>query len=502
MEPGAPPPLLNNAYMMQAAQGIHMVNQYGQVFVPIQAPSSPPVNLHHPNLCIPSSSPYVPMISTQNRYTPLYDQEFPSLPCDLDVNLENCISPYEAEGIVSSSKKTAVKRRASEPVSAQPQFEKANQMNQRMDSVTYSHADASKKMPQKEKFIVNQEFEVPEEDLYRFGMVAELNEVDTSKKLPEDFSLGKCLKEILKGDRFEFETFNERKKMIIFVKTEEACEKMKSIKVIGGLNVNIQKRSNTVRGIIKGIPLELSEQEVIESIDSQISVISAKRQKRFNRESRKLEDSLAILLTFESNFLPPAVWMCGRKRIVQEYNRPIIQCHRCQRYGHIKKNCRAKEDLCLRCAGKHQSAVCPLKNLEQQKKADYFRCVNCKRNHPSTSSLCSVRRRNLEVLKVAEKHQMSYGRAETVYRSYAEVVNKNVYKEHSVRTHNVPQLEVKQAINNTANKIVIGLLLSPELLDMANLPLKEKVEKLCKFIENLGIAELDCSSVIQQCKNK
>ena len=97
---------------------------------------------------------------------------------------------------------------------------------------------------------------------------------------------------------------------------------------------------------------------------------------------------------------------------------------------------------------------------------------------------------------------MSYGRAETVYRSYAEVVNKNVYKEHSVRTHNVPQLEVKQVINNTANKIVIGLLLSPELLDMANLPLKEKVEKLCKFIENLGIAELDCSLVIQQCKNK
>ena len=119
---------------------------------------------------------------------------------------------------------------------------------------------------------------------------------------------------------------------------------------------------------------------------------------------------------------------------------------------------------------------------------------------------CIVRQRNTEILKVAERHQMSFRRAEIVYRSYAEVTNKQAHKEQTkinvaFRGNENSQMQ-QRIVSNTINKIVIGLVLSPEILSIENLPIREKVDKLCSSIESLGIMKMSSSHILNQCINK
>ena len=422
----------------------------------------------------------------------------------------DCVNPYVVEGVNTEiDNKLATKRRATDTECQQPQSKKYSVVNK--DGLSSQVPKYGKKGINKEpnqrqwvstKLNINKEFDIPEEELFKIGMVIEVKEEEESKRFPEDFRLSKCMKEILKENKFEFEVFAQRRKMVIFVKNEVAAEKILKQSQMCGLAIEAKRRGETVRGIIKGIPLDVSEDDVLDSLDSPITIIGAKRQKRFNRETRKMEDSLAILITFENNFLPPVVWMGGRRRIVHEYKRQLLQCHKCQRYGHVKKYCPAKEEICLRCAGKHASGLCQMKNNNLQNKTSLYKCINCNGNHPSTSMQCIVRQRNTEILKVAERHRMSFRRAEIVYRSYAEVTNKQAYKEQAkinvpFRDNENSQMQ-QRIVSNTINKIVIGLVLSPEILSIENLPIREKADKLCNFIESLGIMKMNSSLILNQ----
>lgn len=513
MEPSGAPVKIPYGYQnMQGLTTMPVVNQYGQMFIPIQS-NSPN------NMCLPSVSSYVPMVPTQNRYSPLLDQEYPPLPSsreaynEQEIDMFDCVNPYIAEGVNTEIDKSATKRRATDVECQQPQTKKYNSVNNGgvssqvpKDGRKEINMESKQRQWVSAKLNINKEFEIPEEELFKIGMIIEVKEEDESKRFPEDFRLSKCMKELLKENKFEFEVLAERRKIFIFVKNDIAAEKILKQSQMCGLAIEAKRKVETVRGIIKGVPLEVSEDDILDSIDSPIAIIGAKRQKRFNREIRKMEDSLAILLTFENNFLPPVVWMGGRRRIVHEYKRQLLQCHKCQRYGHVKKYCPAKEEICLRCAGKHTSGLCQMKNNNIQNKTSLYKCINCYGNHPSTSMQCSVRQRNTEILKVAERHQMSFRRAEIVYRSYAEVTNKQAYKEQAkinvpLRDKETGQMQ-QRIVSNIINKIVIGLVLSPEILSIENLPIREKVDKLCNFIESLGIMQMNSSLILNQCVNK
>ena len=56
-------------------------------------------------------------------------------------------------------------------------------------------------------------------------------------------------------------------------------------------------------------------------IESPIKVKEVTRQKWYNKETKKLSDSYAIMVVFEGNCLPPSVWFCGR-------NRRLLQCQK------------------------------------------------------------------------------------------------------------------------------------------------------------------------------
>lgn len=61
----------------------------------------------------------------------------------------------------------------------------------------------------------------------------------------------------------------------------------------------------------------------------------------------------------------------------------IIQCHRCQMWGHATSNCRASP-RCLKCAQQHLTNQCP-RTME-----DPIKCVNCGEAHTANSVNCKV----------------------------------------------------------------------------------------------------------------
>lgn len=64
-------------------------------------------------------------------------------------------------------------------------------------------------------------------------------------------------------------------------------------------------------------------------------------------------------------------------------NKIIIQCHRCQLWGHATSNCRASPK-CLKCAKPHLTRDC------DRKDEDELKCANCSEKHTANSTECRI----------------------------------------------------------------------------------------------------------------
>lgn len=81
----------------------------------------------------------------------------------------------------------------------------------------------------------------------------------------------------------------------------------------------------------------------------------------------------------------------------------VVQCHRCQRYGHGKTNCNMLP-LCVKCGERHETIQCklPVKaKLQDKDRSDRsrIRCANCSGNHTANFRGCPVRQDYLKQLE-------------------------------------------------------------------------------------------------------
>ena len=89
-----------------------------------------------------------------------------------------------------------------------------------------------------------------------------------------------------------------------------------------------------------------------------------------NKKIFEINKLLNLIISFE----PP------RKK------RDIPQCMKCQEFGHTKNYC-FKSPVCVKCANKHLTSDCPIKEKIQNVK-----CANCDGNHPASYKGCIVRK--------------------------------------------------------------------------------------------------------------
>lgn len=81
----------------------------------------------------------------------------------------------------------------------------------------------------------------------------------------------------------------------------------------------------------------------------------------------------------------------------------IIQCHRCQEWGHATTNCRA-EPACLKCGEAHLTYQCT------KPKENPPKCANCQGEHTANNTECPVYSKILEGLTKKSAGQRTYGK--------------------------------------------------------------------------------------------
>jgi hypothetical protein len=159
-------------------------------------------------------------------------------------------------------------------------------------------------------------------------------------------------------------------------------------------------------GIIRGVPLDLTNDEILENIQVPASCGKVCKLRRLNRrvngpEGSEWKPSTTVLLTFVGQTLPKQVYLFYNSINVELYSYPCYVCHICLRFGHTKNKC-TSAPRCFRCGESHLGENCPEKDLPPK-------CANCKGEHLATDSLCPefIRQKKIKVTMASENISFS-----------------------------------------------------------------------------------------------
>ncbi|CAG9836250.1 unnamed protein product [Diabrotica balteata] len=111
-----------------------------------------------------------------------------------------------------------------------------------------------------------------------------------------------------------------------------------------------------VKGVIRQIDLELSEQELKEIIEPKLGYnfeVSLVKRISCKNDKNEIVPTTTIIVTFRGQLLPNRVII---EKIVYELERyvpRVMQCLKCLRYGRISTQCRS-EERCQNCGEDHK----------------------------------------------------------------------------------------------------------------------------------------------------
>ncbi|XP_055608087.1 probable serine/threonine-protein kinase MARK-A [Uranotaenia lowii] len=213
----------------------------------------------------------------------------------------------------------------------------------------------------------------------------------------------KTYKELTQAGRGRFK--------ITFEKPSHAEQLLNSklLKEIYNYKVYTPKMYQTSYGVIKGIPLSLSNQEILENIECSKKVEKIERITRMKFDNGKpIGDpipTLALKIQISGEILPENVKIYGVLAKVDPYIFPIKQCQNCWRFGHKIKSCKAKIK-CKRCGQEHDTKVC--QSHEPQ-------CIHCQGNHESNDRQCPERTRQHNINLVMTTQKLTFIEAIKLY---------------------------------------------------------------------------------------
>lgn len=178
----------------------------------------------------------------------------------------------------------------------------------------------------------------------------------------------------------------------------------------------------TRMGIVRGVPVDLSMKDFVDSLDLPENCGKVLKARRINRKQSTegkttWTPTQTVVLTFEGQVLPKRLYCYHTSLIVETYLLPTIQCHNCCRFGHIKIQCRSKP-RCFRCAQDHTGDSCAVSESNAT-------CLYCSGRHFATDKCCTEFSRQKSIKLVMSEENVSYSEASArfapVRRPYADV---------------------------------------------------------------------------------
>lgn len=292
--------------------------------------------------------------------------------------------------------------------------------------------------------------------------------MSTQNMLPKQMALAKLLKSGNIQNVLRIKYKSPYKVFVLFDDKLQA-EKLLSYQVILDLGVRAQftDQANLAYGMIKGVDLEMNEQEVVDSLNSSEPILAAKRLKRMNDNGEWI-DSETMRICFKSTVCPTYVYAFGCRFKVERYIFPVTQCAGCWKFGHIKRYCPLNKTLCPKCGKEHNNC-----------EIETFKCLNCKGPHMALDKKCSFFIKEKAIRVIMSEENLTYKKALELY------LNKN---KQEVDLDDGSYVELpKLPIAETSSEIV-------DVMDMTQIPMSTS--------ENNENRELNSSQIKTQSINQ
>jgi len=195
----------------------------------------------------------------------------------------------------------------------------------------------------------------------------------------------------------------------IQIEKEEMIPQLLEVTDLGQFTVKCYQPQahSEIKGVISGIGLETDMTELMDSINEQNNSKVALAI-RLNKGKEKTPSySVKLIFSNCTKKLPEYIYIYSQRFKVKDYKEPLLQCFKCQNYGHSSRNCGGKE-RCVICAGNHNYKDCP---------KDKIQCANCKGEHTSSYLGCEKAIEAKQINEIRIDKQLTYREAAQQFKA-------------------------------------------------------------------------------------
>ena len=182
----------------------------------------------------------------------------------------------------------------------------------------------------------------------------------------------------------------------IHCNTAEEAEKLRKVKwaeAYAGLTLRQPKYGIVVNGVPTELvnPNRMTDPELASELESQnkgsgIQVVGMKTLRRKPRADMR-DFSLVVFVTNSETAdqcIKHGIYIGQRRFPVEKYapQFQLVQCYKCQRFGHHATACRSLHSICGKCSERHTTAQCH---------SNSHKCAGCEGEHPAWHPSCPQR---------------------------------------------------------------------------------------------------------------
>ena len=197
------------------------------------------------------------------------------------------------------------------------------------------------------------------------------------------------------------------------------------------------------RGITHGIPLEMNLLEIKQELEeaNSMKIEKINRLKKFDKAQQEKIDTESIIIEYSQNIEFPLHMYFGYKRItVKQFIPHPVRCFKCQKYGHISKNCRGTT-ICPICSNNHTFDNCDNKQN--------VKCCNCGLKHSAGYKGCEEFIKAKQIKEYSHSNKLSYAEATKQLRT------NNVTVLHQNTQDHTKANEKNEKVENQTNEAAI-----------------------------------------------
>jgi hypothetical protein len=198
----------------------------------------------------------------------------------------------------------------------------------------------------------------------------------------------------------------------------------------GKLGPTVSFRSSAFPIVIEYLPIhtQITEDKFLRKTEEENnlpenSLISAKWIKPIDRRSQTQRKAFMLLQVIDAPtanlIIKNGVCISNERFTTRKDKKEPFRCAKCQKFGHIARNCTAPTDTCGTCGNQHRTSDCNAYKSEH--------CTNCKTNdHTSWNRRCPEFKRRLETLNDNfPENRMPYYPTETPWTQIANLPRTN-----------------------------------------------------------------------------